>query len=100
VSCSILVVAGTHKTSLLHQKAPLLVLILVLPQTQGWACSFLRKKPKQTAHAHRWERCIQKNRERERERNVCACILPSIWHMIGVNFIWANVRLRSLHWKP
>lgn len=26
-----------------------------------------------------------KKRERERERNVCACLLHSIWHMLGVN---------------
>lgn len=58
-------------------RAPLLVLILALHKTHKKTCSFLQKKSKQTVHAHRWERCIQKKKKKEREMFVPAFFIPS-----------------------
>lgn len=88
-------VGAQHRTI---GRTPLSVLILAIHKTHGKTCSFLKKKSKQTAHAHRWETCIQKKRKRERE---CFC-LQSSFHLAHdwSKLIWVNVGLWSSHGKP
>lgn len=58
-----------------------LVLILGSYKTHGKTCSFFEKKSKQTAYAHRQERCIQ--------RKKCLCF-HSLFHLASdwSKFIW------------
>lgn len=44
---------------------------------------FFLKRSQNTLHIHIDGRNASKE---ERERNVCACLLRSIWHVIGANF--------------